>query len=95
MIRRTALLVTMAAFSGQSVGTASAQDGLTVFAAASLKNALDNVNAACEADVGAKATISYAASSALAKQLEKGAPVGILHLGRRALDGLSCPPRPS
>jgi molybdate transport system substrate-binding protein len=55
-------------------GPASAQDGLTVFAAASLKNALDSVNAACEAEVGSKATISYAASSALAKQIEEGAP---------------------
>lgn len=53
---------------------ALAKDGLTIFAAASLKNALDNINATCEADVGEKATISYAASSALAKQIEQGAP---------------------
>lgn len=53
---------------------AFAQDGSTVFAAASLKNALDAVNEACAADVGSKATISYAASSALAKQIEEGAP---------------------
>lgn len=54
-----------------------AQENLTVFAAASLKNALDAVNTACEADVGAKATISYAASSALAKQIEQGAPADV------------------
>lgn len=54
--------------------TAYAQDGSTVFAAASMKNALDAVNEACAADVGSKATISYAASSALAKQIESGAP---------------------
>jgi molybdate transport system substrate-binding protein len=77
MIRRTTFLVTMAAFAGMSTGSAPAQDTLTVFAAASLKNALDNVNAACEADVGAKATISYAASSALAKQIEEGAPADV------------------
>jgi molybdate transport system substrate-binding protein len=53
---------------------ALAQDGSTVFAAASMKNALDAVNEACAADVGSKATISYAASSALAKQIEAGAP---------------------
>jgi molybdate transport system substrate-binding protein len=53
---------------------AISQEKVTVFAAASLKNALDTVNAACEADVGEKATISYAASSALAKQIEEGAP---------------------
>jgi hypothetical protein len=52
MIKRTAFLVTMAAFACLSTGSASAQDALTVFAAASLKNALDAVNAACEAEVG-------------------------------------------
>lgn len=54
-----------------------AEETVTVFAAASLKNALDAVNAACEADAGGKATISYAASSALAKQIENGAPADI------------------
>jgi molybdate transport system substrate-binding protein len=56
---------------------AYADDGLVVFAAASLKNALDSVNDACEADVGAKAAISYAGSSALAKQIEEGAPADV------------------
>lgn len=56
---------------------AFAAESLTVFAAASLKNALDSVNTACEADVGEKATISYAASSALAKQIEEGAPADV------------------
>lgn len=56
---------------------AVAQEKVTVFAAASLKNALDAVNAACEADVGEQATISYAASSALAKQIEEGAPADV------------------
>lgn len=58
-------------------GAAYAREGLTVFAAASLKNALDEVNTVCEASVGQKATISYAASSALAKQIEQGAPADI------------------
>ena len=56
---------------------AVAQEKVTVFAAASLKNALDAVNAACEADVGEAATVSYAASSALAKQIEEGAPADV------------------
>ncbi len=60
-----------------AVPVAFAAEELTVFAAASLKNALDNVNAACEAEVGEKATISYAASSALAKQIEEGAPADV------------------
>ena len=45
-----------------------------MFAAASLKNALDAVNAQWQKETGKKATISYAASSALAKQIEQGAP---------------------
>lgn len=56
---------------------AQADDRLTVFAAASLKDALDAVNTACEAEVGELATVSYAASSALAKQIEEGAPADV------------------
>ncbi|WP_274630496.1 molybdate ABC transporter substrate-binding protein [Arvimicrobium flavum] len=56
---------------------ALAEENVTVFAAASLKNALDAVNEACAAEVGEKATISYAASSALAKQIEQGAPADV------------------
>lgn len=59
------------------VPAAVAQEKVTVFAAASLKNALDAVNGACEADVGEQATVSYAASSALAKQIEEGAPADV------------------
>lgn len=50
---------------------------ITVFAAASMKNALDETNAAYTAKTGAKIVASYAASSALAKQLEQGAPADI------------------
>ena len=50
---------------------------VTVFAAASLKNALDDVTAAWKAEAGKEATISYAASSALAKQIEEGAPADV------------------
>lgn len=54
-----------------------ADEQVVVFAAASLKNALDEVNKACEPDVGEAARISYAASSALAKQIEEGAPADV------------------
>jgi len=47
---------------------------VVVFAAASLKNALDAVNAQWQKETGKSAKISYAASSALAKQIEQGAP---------------------
>jgi len=50
---------------------------LTIFAAASLKNALDSAAKSYEASTGNKVVISYAASSALAKQIEHGAPADI------------------
>ena len=54
---------------------ARAQGGdVVVFAAASLKNALDGINAQWQKETDKKVTISYAASSALAKQIEQGAP---------------------
>jgi molybdate transport system substrate-binding protein len=62
---------------GWGMPHAAAQQTVTVFAAASLKNALDEVNAACAAEVGELATISYAASSALARQIEEGAPADV------------------
>ena len=48
----------------------AAQEAITVFAAASMKNALDDANAAFTKASGVKVTASYAASSALAKQIE-------------------------
>ncbi|MBV9556604.1 MAG: molybdate ABC transporter substrate-binding protein [Pseudolabrys sp.] len=53
------------------------EQALTVFAAASLKNALDDVNAAFTKATNVKASASYAASSALAKQMESGAPADV------------------
>jgi molybdate transport system substrate-binding protein len=52
---------------------ALAQDRILVFAAASLRNALDEANAAFPRKVVA----SYAASSALARQIESGAPAQV------------------
>src|SRR5262245_52425317 len=48
-----------------------------VFAAASLKTALDEINAQWHERTGKRAAISYAASSALAKQIEQGAPADL------------------
>ncbi|MGA7324367.1 MAG: molybdate ABC transporter substrate-binding protein [Rhodomicrobium sp.] len=50
---------------------------IVVFAAASLKNALDNVAQAWRKETGQTVAISYAASSTLAKQIEEGAPAQI------------------
>ena len=55
----------------------AAQETLTVFAAASMKNALDDINAAFTKATNIKVMASYAASSALAKQLENGAPADV------------------
>ncbi len=52
--------------------------GPLIFAAASLKNALDDIAAAWVKDAGKPAPrISYAASSALAKQIEQAAPADL------------------
>src|SRR6202048_3671635 len=57
---------------------AFAQDKtVTVFAAASMKNALDDVNAAFTKSTGVKVVASYAASSALIQQIENGAPADV------------------
>src|SRR5262245_29238185 len=50
---------------------------ITIFAAASLKNALDDINAAFTRAAGVRVVTSYAASSALIKQIEEGAPADI------------------
>jgi molybdate transport system substrate-binding protein len=50
---------------------------IVIFAAASLKNALDTISADWQKATGKTAKISYAASSALAKQLEQGAPAEV------------------
>ena len=50
---------------------------LTVFAAASMKNALDEANAAFTRASGINVVASYAATSALMKQIEQGAPADV------------------
>ncbi len=50
---------------------------IVVFAAASMKNALDDVNAAFTKTTGIKVVTSYAASSTLMKQIEQGAPAEV------------------
>ena len=50
---------------------------LTVFAAASLKESLDEAATAYQETSGQAVRVSYAASSALARQIEQGAPADI------------------
>jgi molybdate transport system substrate-binding protein len=59
-------------------GSAPAQTRpILVFAAASLKNALDAIAADWRKETGKPVTISYAASPTLAKQIESGAPADL------------------
>ncbi|MCL2430810.1 MAG: molybdate ABC transporter substrate-binding protein, partial [Alphaproteobacteria bacterium] len=60
------------------IGPATAQDrDVLVFAAASLKNALDDVARQWRSETGKKVAVSYAASNNLIKQIELGAPADI------------------
>ncbi|KAA9383708.1 molybdate ABC transporter substrate-binding protein [Neorhizobium galegae] len=68
-----AAFLSLASFSAP----AAAKEKVTVFAAASMKTALDNANKAWTTQGGGQVTVSYAASSALAKQIESGAPADI------------------
>ncbi len=52
-------------------------DSLLVFAAASLKNAMDGVAQAYETAHDARVKVNYAGSSTLARQIERGAPAEI------------------
>src|SRR5215469_13199616 len=60
-----------------TIASAAWAKDIVVFAAASLKNALDDASAGYEKETGTKVLISYAASSTLAKQVESGAPADI------------------
>ena len=62
----------------QASPIAVAQDKtITVFAAASLTNALDDVGTAFTKQSGIKVVVRHGASSALAKQIEQGAPADV------------------
>jgi molybdate transport system substrate-binding protein len=78
MPRLAGIFVALTVLFGSIHSPALAQDkSLTVFAAASMKNALDDIDAAYTAKTGVKISASYAASSALAKQIEQGAPADV------------------
>lgn len=60
-----------------ATGPARAADPVVVFAAASLKNALDDAAAGWTKESGTNTRIAYAGSNALAKQIEAGAPADL------------------
>lgn len=67
----TAIVLSVSSF------TTVAADKVTVFAASSLTNAMNDVVSAYEQKTGEKPTVSYASSSALARQIAQGAPANI------------------
>jgi molybdate transport system substrate-binding protein len=78
MYRIAGLFAALTVLGGLLLSAALAQDQrLTVFAAASMKNALDELDTAYAADTAVKIVASYAASSTLAKQIEQGAPADV------------------
>ena len=82
MRRRTMLIAALLAFccgAPLAAPAVAADSGpaLVVFAAASLKNALDAADTLYQHQGGVTVRVSYAASSALAKQIEAGAPADL------------------
>jgi molybdate transport system substrate-binding protein len=59
------------------LSAAAQAPSVTIFAAASLKTALDDIAAQWHKETGKSARISYAASGALVKQIEAGAPADV------------------
>jgi molybdate transport system substrate-binding protein len=78
MSRLAGFVAAFAILLGVAQSPAAAKDAtLTIFAAASMRNALDAVSAAYTARTGTRINASYAASSALARQIEQGAPADV------------------
>jgi len=69
------ILLSLAILAGFAVQATA--EPVHVFAAASLKNALDAVSQAWKAEAGRETKNTYAASSALAKQVEQAAPADV------------------
>src|SRR3979490_334844 len=68
------MVLGVAGTAGAGSPSEHAPTGLLVFAAASLSDALEEVDRAFTARTGVRVSASYAASSVLAKQIEAGAP---------------------
>ena len=77
LFRRFAACAAVLASIAAVTPAATQEKSITVFAAASMKNALDDINAAFTQRTGIKVVTSYAASSALARQIEQGAPADV------------------
>lgn len=76
MLLKLVAVAALMAANPTAAARAQTQD-VVVFAAASLKTALDDISARWRADGNRAPRVSYAASSALAKQIEQGAPADL------------------
>ena len=74
---RPAILATFTLLAAFALPVKAMAEEVTVFAAASLKTALDDVVREWESDTGNAAAVSYAGSSSLAKQIAQGAPADL------------------
>ncbi len=70
-------IVLVAFLMGIAALPALAQDSVTVFAAASLKDAMDEISSKWMQQTAGKIAVSLAGSSALARQIEQGAPADV------------------
>src|SRR5215475_14524973 len=71
------LVGTTLTFAAPNVPANAQSRNVLVFAAASLKNALDDAASQWQGQTGKKVAISYAASNNLIRQIEEGAPADI------------------
>lgn len=76
MHRRRALLA-LCTLLGPSALAAARDSGFTVFAAASLQSAFDQLGRMFRAEMGTEIRFSFASSGALARQIEQGAPASL------------------
>jgi molybdate transport system substrate-binding protein len=77
MLTRRTIALFLAVALAAPAAPALAADNVVVFAAASLKNALDDAVAGYKAATGKAVTVSYGGSSTLARQIEAAAPADI------------------
>ncbi|MDN2567283.1 molybdate ABC transporter substrate-binding protein [Aquibium sp. A9E412] len=77
MRRRFPALFAVLLLAGAALRPAAAADTVTVFAAASMKDAIDRAAVAYERMASVDVVVSFAASSVLAKQIAAGAPADL------------------
>ena len=90
LTRRTSLAAALAIGTTFVLPGFAAAAEITVFAAASLKNALDQIAADWQQETGNTVVISYEGSPKLAKQIEEGAPADLfISASKKWMDTLS------